>query len=249
MKKCPYCSRELVDSVIICHHCGKTLPSEKANDSSVDNFIKKHIKRTNRNLLLTNIAIIIGIFLLWLNNAFSEAGYWKLIILGLFILACRNIVLFWKRNKNPSLHPIITALSKIGPPEKVAAMINEESKAPKLEVKSFIITNSWLLKSSIYGLEPILLGELAWVHSKVTSHYTYGVPSGKSYSVCIYKRDGKSFEVACDELASSMLIGRVTEVAPWVVGGYNAEIKKFWDTDRQGFIAYVDQRKRERNAG
>jgi hypothetical protein len=214
-----------------------------------NDFIGKHVKRTNRNLLLTNIGIIIVILLLWANNAFSEPGYWRLIILGLFILACRNIVLFWKRNRNPYAHPTIIALSKIGPPEKIAAMINEETKAPKLEVKSFIITNSWLLKSSIYGLEPILLGELVWVHSKVTSHYTYGVPSGKSYSVCIYKRDGKSFEVACDELASSMLISRVAEGAPWVVGGYSAEIKKFWDTDRQGFIAYVDQRKRERNSG
>jgi len=160
-----------------------------------------------------------------------------------------NIVKFWKRNKNISLHPINIRLAKFGPPQKIASIMNEEVKIPKIQVKGIIITGSWLLKSSIYGLEMILLGELAWIHSKVTSHYTYGVPSGKSYSVIIYKRDGKSFEVACDELTSSMLISRVTENAPWVVGGFNEEIQKFWDTDRPGFIAYVDQRKRERNAG
>lgn len=214
-----------------------------------DDFIGKHIKRTNRNLLLTNIAIIVGIFLLWVNNAFSEAGYWILLILGLFILACWNIIRFWKRNKNPSLHPISIALSKIGPLEKIAELINEESKAPKVEVKPVVITNSWLFKPSFYGLEMILLAELAWVYSKVTTHYTNGVRTGESYSVAIYKRDGKLLEISCGKLAASLLIARVAEVAPWVFGGYNEEIKKFWDTDRIGFIAYVDQRKRERNAG
>jgi len=214
-----------------------------------NDFIRKHVKRTNRNLLLTNIGIIIGILLLWVNNAFSEPGYWKLIILGLFILACWNIVKFWKRNKNQTSHPINIALLKFGPPEKIASIINEEVKTPKVEVKPVIITSSWLFKPSFFGLEMILLGELAWVYNKVTTNYTNGIRTGESYSIAIYKRDGKLLEIPCGQLAASMLIARVAEVAPWVVSGYSEEIKKLWDTDRQGFIAYVDQRKRERNAG
>lgn len=215
----------------------------------MSNFIEKHIKRTNRNLLLTNLGIIIGIFLLWINSAFSEAGYWVLVILGLFLLACWNIVKLWKRKKNLLLHPINIALSRFGPPEKIANIINVEAKAPKVEVKPVIISSSWLFKPSFYGLEMILLAELAWVYNKVTTNYTNGIRTGESYSVIINKRDGKSIEVSCGKLASSLLITRVAESAPWVVGGFNEEIKKFWETDFNGFIAYVDKRKREINAG
>ncbi len=215
----------------------------------MSNFIEKHIKRTNRNLLFTNLGIIIGIFLLWINSAFSEAGYWVLVILGLFLLACWNIVKLWKRKKNLLLHPINIALSRFGPPEKIANIINVEAKAPKVEVKPVIISSSWLFKPSFYGLEMILLAELAWVYNKVTTNYTNGIRTGESYSVIINKRDGKSIKVSCGKLASSLLITRVAESAPWVVGGFNEEIKKFWETDFNGFIAYVDKRKREINAG
>jgi len=198
--------------------------------------------------LFANIAIIIGILLLWLNNAFSEAGFWVLLILGLFILACWNIVKFWKRNNNQALHPINITLSKFGPPEKIANVINEELKTPKVEVKPVIITSSWLIKPSFFGLEMILLAELAWVYSKVTTNYTNGIRTGESYSVAIHKRDGKLIEISCGKLASSLLIARVTEVAPWAVGGFSEDIKKLWGSDRAGFIAHIDQRRREINA-
>jgi hypothetical protein len=214
-----------------------------------EDFIGKHVKRTSRNLLLTNLVIIVGIIWLWLANAFYGAGLWGLAIFGLFALGCWNIVKFWKRKKKPSSHPIITALSRIGPPQEIAALINEEVKKSKLFIKPIIITESWLLRPSIYGLEMLLLGELVWVHKKVTQHYTYFIPTNKSFEVAIYKRDGKSIEVSCSEQDSDSLIQGVMKSAPWVVAGFSEEIQKFWDTDRPGFIAYVDQRKRGRNAG
>ena len=93
-----------------------------------------------------------------------------------------------------------------------------------------------------------LLGELAWVHKKVTQHYTYFIQTNKSFEVIIFKRDGKSINMSCSESDSDRLMEAVMKSAPWVVGGYSDEIQKLWDTDRAGFIAYIDQRKRESNA-
>jgi hypothetical protein len=212
-----------------------------------DNFIEKHIKRTNRNLLITNVGSILFIIWLWRANCFDGFGYWALVICGVIILNIWNIIKVWKRSKDITSHHINICLARLGSPQKISSIINEEVKKPKVLLNSIIITESWLIRPTFYGLELSLLAELAWIHTKVTSNYTNGVYTGKSYSVIIYKRDGKSFEMACDESISSLLMARVAENAPWVVGGFSEEIQRLWNTDRNAFIAYIDQRKREIN--
>jgi len=185
---------------------------------------------------------------MWLSNFFYGSGYWGLAIFGAVVLNIWNIIKAWKRNRNPSRHPITITLTRFGTAQQIARVINEEVKASDLFIKPIIITNSWLFKPSFFGVDINLLGELAWVHKKVTQHYTYFIQTNKSFEVIIFKRDGKSINMSCSESDSDRLMEAVMKSAPWVVGGYSDEIQKLWDTDRAGFIAYIDQRKRESNA-
>ena len=211
-----------------------------------DDFIGKHIKRTKRNLLLINIPIVVVIFLLWVNNAFSEDPvYWKLIMLGLFILACRNIVLFWKRNKNPSLHPINKRISRFGPLKDLVAILNKEVIETKSSLGKVIITESWLLKPSFFDLEIVHLGELAWAYNNVTTHYTNGVKTGTSITTVIYKVDGKRFEIAGNQFNPNLVINAIMSKAPWVICGYSDELKTLWNSKNSEFFAAVAQKKRE----
>ncbi len=260
MKKCPRCNRQYDDSWSVCLHCETPLNDNEKKETAKkdqgqkknllgDNFISKQIKRTNRNLLLVNIASLICIILMWLNNAFYGAGYWGLVIFAGVALNIWNIVKAWKRNRNPARHPISCTLTKFGPAPQLARAINEEIKASDLYIKPLIITESWLFKPTFFGMEINLLAELAWVHKKVTQHYTYFIPTNKSFEVIIFTREGKSIDMSCSETDSDRLMQAVMNSAPWVVAGYSDEIQKLWDTDRAGFIAYIDQRKRELKSG
>lgn len=217
----------------------------KEAKTSGGDFIEKQIKRTNRNLLLTNVSILVGIVVLWLNNAFQGAGYWTLAIFGLIALACWNLVKVSKRKKNPSLHPINAVLGRIGSPQQIAQTINEEVKVSNFEFKNAIVTQSWLLMPSMYGLEITALENLAWVHKKITRQSTFGIPTSKEIAVVAYKRDGQPLEMACDEEDSDRFCEEVVKRIPWAVCGFSDDIQKLWDTDRAGFIAQVDQRKKE----
>ncbi len=119
-----------------------------AKETKSTNFVTTHIRRTNRNLLLTNISILTAILTLWLCNAFQGAGYWALVICGLILLASWNIVKALRRNNKPSLHPICIALAKLGPLAEVVQRVNEEAGELSFEFKSALVTKSWLLVPS-----------------------------------------------------------------------------------------------------
>lgn len=256
MKKCPACSRSYDDTWGICLHCQaplvsavsdgeKSAPAKAQVISFGDDFIGKQIKKSNRNLLLTNLAILGCLVWLGLSGAFSDMGYWILIVLAVYGLVFWNLSKFWARHKKPMSHPIIKVLSKIGPAEKLVPLINEETKNSKIHIDKIIITKSWLLKPSFYGMDLTLLGQLAWVHKKVTQRSVNFVPTGKDYAVVIYKRDGEALEVSCSEYDSNRLQDLIMKTAPWIVGGYSDELQALWDSKRSEFIAAVDQRKRE----
>lgn len=252
MKKCSNCNATYDDSWNVCLHCEIPLSSngeQKPRSVTLgDNFIKKQISRTNRNLLLTNIGILIAAGWLLINSASTDLGpLWVLFLIGVGGVAIWNIYRFWKRSNNPTLHPIGLTLAKYGPLDKVIKLIDEEVKTPVVEASPVIVTNSWLFKTSFYSMEMILLGDLAWIYNRVTTHYTNGVKSGESYSIVINKRNGKKLEISCGQHVASLLLARCSEAAPWAVFGYNDGIQKLWDTNRDGFIEHVNQRKLEAN--
>lgn len=213
-------------------------------------FIDSQIERANSNLLNINIFVLIimsGIFALLIydyrNISFNDIGYIVFIMVGIVLFNILNIYKAWLRRKDPRLHPIFRNLEKIGPPQDVAAKINEEVGLSSFNFKSYVITNTWFIKQTIFGIEINLVGELAWVHKKVTQHSVNMIPTGSTYSVIIYKRDGNSKEINCSEEEADRLMLEIMQRAPWVVIGYKAEIQNLWDNDRKGFIAYIDQQK------
>lgn len=258
MKKCFQCDKTYDDTWGVCLNCqNKLVDIDKETNhkdskphfiSLGENFIQKHIDRTNRNLLLTNLIVIAGAIYLGvaiLSEKESEGAWVWLLIIGLGALGVWNIIKVQKRKKQPLLHPIRISLAKIGPQKEVEGLINKEVQASKLSRDSIVLTDSWLIKTSMYGVDISLLGELAWIYRKVTQRSVNFVPVGKEYSVVICKRDGKEVEISCGEQDSTRIQEVIMKSAPWVIGGFSDELKALWSSKRSEFLVAVDQRRRE----
>ena len=91
----------------------------------------------------------------------------------------------------------------------------------------------------------VRLEDLAWAYKKVTQHRTNFVPTGKTFEAVLWDRYGNNVEVQLSDADVNALLTLVMERVPWCVGGYDPELLKFWNTDRNGFLAAVDARRKE----
>lgn len=275
MKQCPSCKKTYDNTWGVCLHCEVPLkdvgdnvseeregPREQERPNfdmssvqytqiNVDNFIGKQIKRCNRNLLIVNVALILTIAWAFFTNCFYGLGIWfGLIITAISILAIANIIKAMRRNSNSAIHPINKELSRFGPVQKVVESINKEIKEDKnnLSLDNSIITSSWLLRPSFFAMNIFLLGELVWIHQRITTNSTYGIETGKDYAVAIYNRHGKHLEFKSREHNANSIMGVISSRAPWVIAGYSDELMKLWESNRNAFITLVDGRRTQPTA-
>jgi hypothetical protein len=89
-------------------------------------------------------------------TGFRGPGYCALALgVPLFLLGCWNLKRGWARFWRPEQHPLVADLARLGPPAQVASSIEREVKrdAPRLPLASRVVTRSWLLKPTPFGLE------------------------------------------------------------------------------------------------
>ena len=256
MKKCPVCKITYDDSWGVCLQCETPLEQAGANGHAQmagkitaptlgSNFITKQINRTNRNLLLVNVTVIFGIAYIGVSQNFSDAGYWVLLPVGIFVLSGWNITQAIRRIKNSSIHPISKKIMKYGPFNDLVEIINKEAQKAISSISGTTFTQSWMLKPSFFGLNIVHLGEIIWTYNKATTHYTNGVKTGTTIKTMIYARDGREYEVPSNEFAPTRVIDAIKNRAPWVISGYSDELKSLWESKRSEFLDAVDQKKRE----
>ncbi len=169
--------------------------------------------------------------------------------LGLPLLALGgwNITKVWQRRHKPTQHPIAKALAEAGEPEVVAARIEQElqSDAAKLEIARTTLTRSWLFRPTTFGMDTLPLENLAWVYKKVVTRRSYGIPVGKTVSAVICDRNGKEINIVAKENQVDQLLTSIAERAPWVVAGFNEDLRQLWLRERSRFVEEVDQRRQQ----
>ena len=165
-----------------------------------------------------------------------------LLLLGLWNVA--RAVLRWSDSDR---HPIARRLMRFGPPEEVAERIDNEvrTQPDTFRLGPALLTPSWLLRPTFFGLEVRHLGEVLWVYQKVTRHSVNFIPTGKSYAAVVRDRHGGTLEVVGGEKGVLQFLQEVVHRAPWVIGGYNQQLDRAWTKDRDELIAAVDERRRE----
>ena len=93
------------------------------------------------------------------------------------------------------------------------------------------------------------LTEIVWIYEKVTKHYYNFIPTGRTYAVVIGDQYGRRFEVDAGRGEAkehvAYLIHALVNRIPWVVAGYNDNLNRAFEKQREAFVATVCERREE----
>ncbi|HEY1272489.1 MAG TPA: DUF6709 family protein [Terriglobales bacterium] len=165
----------------------------------------------------------------------------------LFLFALWNLNKYRRRAADINQHPAVAALKVAGQPWEVAQQIEGELHAAE-EFRKLKVTANWLLWPTFFCLHVRRLQDLVWVHGKVVRHYTYFIPTGKSWAVIVCDAKGALQIDMKKEKEMTAAIEAIAHRVPQIIKGHSAELEKLYQSRRAEFIAEVQQRKKPKAA-
>jgi hypothetical protein len=189
-----------------------------------------------------------GAFLPYMLNteSFRQAGYIGLGLgIPLFGLCLWGLARTIRRSNDPSVHPIMRALGRFGPPDYVAGQIDAEMLAANPKAGGVSLTPNWLVHAGSATLSATRIEDVVWAYKQVTQHRTNGIPTGKTYAAQIWDRHGVCITVTGKEPVVNQALEAVAQRVPWVLAGYSPELEKTWKQNRAAVIDAVEQRRRQ----
>lgn len=163
------------------------------------------------------------------------------VVMAVLLLAVLyGFISFFTRSANPNNHPIMKRLKLLGEPETVLSEIENERMMGEQKVGNLVFTRSFLVFAPGNDFHAMRRSDIAWAYKQVTQNRY-----GKTYYAYVYDRNGRLISAAAKEDVVNQMLTAVLNYAPWAIAGYSNDIKKSWDRDRAGFIAAVDDRKRQ----
>jgi hypothetical protein len=162
-------------------------------------------------------------------------------------ICLRNIARAFRSMGRLENHPIAESLRTYGEPADVAAHIDREARDGTCTFQSdkLLLTQSWILQTSTYGLRVVQINDVIWVYKKVTKHSINCIPTDTTHSVMIGTRDGHALEFVENNATADRFLEEVCRRAPWVVAGFSHETDAVYQKDRTSMAATVDKRRSE----
>ncbi|HOJ77064.1 MAG TPA: hypothetical protein PLZ08_04840 [Bacillota bacterium] len=183
----------------------------------------------------------------YLINCYGDLGFNSHPLSALIISILPMGYILWKvlNLLLPGTSKLALKLSKYGDLETIGQSIDEELEQKiKLKIASVTITESWFIAKVFLGINVVPLNHVVWVHKQTTQHYQNYIPTGKSYQICLYTDRGETYMITLpDENSVDQLIVYFVQNLPWIICGYNEELKDLWSSNRSGFITEINNRK------
>lgn len=86
--------------------------------------------------------------------------------------------------------------------------------------------------------------KVLWVYQHVTSHYTNGIPTGKSYTIMVWMTDGTKMEIAMkSKKKSEEALDYIGRTLPYIFFGYDEQLQAGYNQNRQAMIQAMTDRK------
>lgn len=212
-------------------------------------WVETEARRANRNLLITNVVLLLGTIVIFAVNAkdidLSSAYIPVAIGVGVLLLSGWNCFKAFRRYGEIQTTPVWRHAAVYGDVEQIAAQIDQELQTGKMKYGKLMVTPSWIVRRSFFSTWVSPVGDLAWAYKKVTKHYTNFIPTGKSYAAILYGCHRQRLEVSMPQKKTDQLLADLAARVPWAIFGYSKDIAAAWQKDPGGFVATVDSRRQK----
>lgn len=173
----------------------------------------------------------------------------------LFWMAIFSVVMYFfgrelRKALNDFLHPEQSQeaayLRRFGPIEETVRRIELELADPA--ILSYrgeaALTQNWLIITSGNRFAARPLDDLAWAFlRKTTTRLNWVIPIWRTNSV-VFRSSGAEAEATCSTEWGAKLLERAAARCPRLLVGYSEERDKLWESDREAFIAMIQESKR-----
>ncbi len=182
-------------------------------------------------------------------EGFRYPGYWAIgIALVLGVLFIKYGLKAWARMRDPSLHPAAKRVAEWGDPISLSAEIEQESKnLVRHRLGSTVVTDKYILTDAWLTFQVLRLQDLLWAYKRVTKHYTYFIPTGKSFEAVLICYGGSAQFSGKENLVDEAL-QHAAQKAPWAAFGYSKELETTFNKKTAEFCAAIEERKRQASA-
>ena len=183
-----------------------------------------------------------------LDTTASGESVWSTIIgiVALALIAIWCLLNLLRRSINPAKHPVTREISRYGDWNQLAHEIDSQMAEPhETHGGIFHLTRDWLVYQTKNRFDAVPYRDLIWQHMFQVTYRSFGIVTGKIYTLMVYDRYGKtkSLLYGKDSGAVTDLTNKLQKLAPWAYTGYSAEMENTWNQEREKMIAIVDARK------
>jgi len=165
---------------------------------------------------------------------------------GLAILGLVLVILGLVRSSSPLKHPIFRKLARYGDPEQVSQQVEMEIQQPHdILNKNLHLLKNWLVYAPTGKFEAVRYDSLMWFYQHVQTQRYYGILVSRIRSVMLHDSAGGRTQAVFGRKEEPVIeaLQAIQRQAPWSLIGFDNELERAWNKDRENFIAQVNQRK------
>lgn len=146
----------------------------------------------------------------------------------------------WRTRSSLATHPFGVTLASLGDRTAIMQAVDQDFAGRTADALPLQVGKRFICFARKAQVAVIPFDHIVWVYGEVVRHSVNMIPTGKSYQVVVWKRDGTAENLPVTKSQLDQCIRRLSEAAPWLPVGTSDVLTETWNADRNDFIAMVD---------
>jgi hypothetical protein len=179
------------------------------------------------------------------DGSFRFPGYFAIIAtlsFGFFLV--RFGVSAWRQLHDPLSHPVVRRVASWGDPIGLALDVERESRTPHHKSGGWLVTDKYLIRSTFFKFDLLLISNLLWAYKRVTKHRVNFIPSGETHEAILVCYGGTAVVNGSEGIVTGIL-AFAADRAPWAIFGFSKELERLFNKSNMDFCAAVEQRRHD----